>query len=187
MSADMDSLLSAANLAQLYLTHVGWSDYFGSIGAWHIMNIPFAWQVDELSFHQALSASVEVQTGACCIVATGTCLPEITAVACSEQSGRFDGVGVSCGEVVCQTPCPIPFADADRDGDVDISDFAFLQRCYTGPDDPGGAFDASSCECFDRGLDVAGDDDIDVHDLAVFLGCMAGADLPPVPTCDPGP
>jgi hypothetical protein len=184
MSADADNLLSGANLDQLNLTHVGWSDYSGAIGAWTATNIPFTWQVDELSFHQTLAPEVEVQSGACCLVETGTCLENVTATACAEQSGRFDGVGSACGQVLCQSVCPIPFADADRDGDVDLSDFASFQLCLTGEDDPQGLFDAEQCGCFDRGSDQPGDEDIDGSDFAKFMGCLNGPQQPAIPGCD---
>lgn len=124
---------------------------------------------------------LETQPGACCVTATGTCTNNVTGSLCADQGGTFFGAGTSCANFVCQTPCPIPFADADRDGDVDVSDFAALQLCMTGADDPGGLFDPQRCGCFDVGADFPHDDDIDASDLAAFLSCLGGPEVPP--TC----
>lgn len=52
--------------------------------------------------------------------------------------------------------------DVDNDGDVDLHDFAQLQRCATGD---GPAVMPSTCGC----VDFNGDDDVDAEDAAVFL------------------
>jgi len=69
--------------------------------------------------------------------------------------------------------CPMPFADADQDGDVDHADFAAFQACYTGLNDPGSAYDAQKCHCFDRD----NDQDVDEADLGEFEACATGADV----------
>ncbi len=67
-------------------------------------------------------------------------------------------------------------ADFDQDGDVDQSDFGYLQVCYSGSgihqDDPA---------CFDARLDE--DLDVDRDDFGIFQGCMSGSDVPADPQC----
>lgn len=66
--------------------------------------------------------------------------------------------------------CPIPFADSDMDTDVDMVDFAALQRCLTiGSANP----PTAECKCFDRN----GDDVIDSNDVEVFILCGTGANV----------
>lgn len=62
-------------------------------------------------------------------------------------------------------------ADFDQDGDVDQSDFAHLQTCYTPP----AAHVGASC----TNADFTGDTAVDQVDLQVFLNCMTGAGQPP--------
>lgn len=76
--------------------------------------------------------------------------------------------------VLTQTvPCNVPFADADGDGDVDGTDFAVFQRCYTGDGDGHPPIPArpAYCPCFNR----EGDDDaIAGDDFEAFLNCVTG-------------
>ncbi|MFH1110576.1 MAG: carboxypeptidase regulatory-like domain-containing protein [Planctomycetota bacterium] len=68
--------------------------------------------------------------------------------------------------------------DIDGDGDIDLSDFAMFQRCYTG--------DASATphvECVLSLFDA--DADIDGVDFAAFLPCMGGPDAAFGPSCGP--
>lgn len=62
-------------------------------------------------------------------------------------------------------------ADADRDGDVDISDFEVMQRCYRGE---GNAIPAGCSLAEVEQLDVDRDTDIDEQDLSQFLECWQG-------------
>lgn len=78
----------------------------------------------------------------------------------------------------CQ--CPDPFADFDRDGDVDLTDFAAWQRCFTDTDDPLELFDVQTCHCFDRQEDL----DVDSDDLIAFQACASGPAIPANPACD---
>lgn len=105
------------------------------------------------------------QTGACC-ADDGTC-SQVTRSACEAAAGRYHGSGTECGQVLC---CPVPFADVDRDGDVDQEDFAWIQRCFTGPD---GSV-TSGCECFDRDSDR----DVDGADVLFVDNCRTGPNLP---------
>lgn len=67
--------------------------------------------------------------------------------------------------------------DFDEDDDVDMIDFAYLQRCLSGldvtQDDPG---------CFRALLDV--DDDVDADDVAFFGGCMSGPGIAADASCE---
>jgi hypothetical protein len=94
--------------------------------------------------------------GACC-QPLGVC----TETTSTECPGAFRGYGTSCEDPdVC--PCPVPFGDLDVDGDMDMTDFARLQRCL-GPVTQG-------CACFDKN----GDDTIDQQDVGAFAGCSSG-------------
>jgi hypothetical protein len=80
------------------------------------------------------------------------------------------GEEVAClGRSLVIDACPTPFADADEDGDVDQSDFAAFEVCYTGSP-PGASYDAEKCHCFDRNHDG----DVDEHDLSEFEYCATG-------------
>jgi hypothetical protein len=61
--------------------------------------------------------------------------------------------------------------DFDHDGDVDISDFAHLQICFT----PDGMVPAAGC----GDADLNADNIIDLVDLNVFTTCLNGAGQPP--------
>ncbi len=187
MSTTLDTLITSANVNQLALTHLGWSDYSGAVGAWTQTNIPYVWQVDSLEFRDNAVAT-EVRTGACCLPETGTCIEATTASLCAGQpAGTFGGIGSTCASVACQSRCPVPFADADRDGDVDQEDFSAFQLCLTGPDDPALVFDPVHCACFDRENGGAGDQDVDDADFAKFYACFSGARQPALADCEPAP
>ncbi len=64
-------------------------------------------------------------------------------------------------------------ADADRDGDVDVSDFECLQRCFSGAGQP---IDPACTAAEVAQLDIDADADIDADDMAVFLDCWQGPD-----------
>ena len=61
--------------------------------------------------------------------------------------------------------------DFDQDGDIDQSDFAFMQRCFSGDAMPY----AAGC----GPADADGDGDVDTADLNLLLPCMSGAHQPP--------
>ncbi len=63
------------------------------------------------------------------------------------------------------------FGDFDEDGDVDLIDFGYLQRCYSGS----GVAPASGC----GNADLDGDNDVDQADFNAFKNCFGGADRPP--------
>jgi hypothetical protein len=61
--------------------------------------------------------------------------------------------------------------DFDKDSDVDQTDFAHLQNCFSGVGIPY----ATSCS----DTDVDGDDDVDSTDFISFVPCLAGANHTP--------
>lgn len=80
-----------------------------------------------------------------------------------------DGIGDACA-------CNSPWADADGDTDVDLHDFARMQRGPTADESR-----PESAACFDRN----GDRRIDGVDLGLFGDCVsaAGPDVPADPDC----
>jgi predicted aspartyl protease len=66
--------------------------------------------------------------------------------------------------------------DFDNDGDVDQADFAFLQRCYTGPD-----LVQDDSLCAPALLDS--DDDVDMQDLELFNGCATAPEIQAAADC----
>lgn len=69
-----------------------------------------------------------------------------------------------------------PVADYDDDGDVDMIDYAFIQRCSSGTGVP-----VISPECDDAPLD--GDNDVDPLDMAIFFDCFSGPNIPAAIDC----
>jgi hypothetical protein len=67
-------------------------------------------------------------------------------------------------------------ADLDADGDVDQSDFAILQKCFSGPGI------AATLPCMSARMD--GDSDVDGSDFELWLQCFSGPGIPAVATCD---
>lgn len=67
-----------------------------------------------------------------------------------------------------EPPCGLVWADDDKDGDVDMDDFAALQRCLTIGVTSGDVPD--ECLCFDHPFDGA----IGADDVASFINCAAG-------------
>lgn len=68
--------------------------------------------------------------------------------------------------------------DFDADGDVDMTDYAFLQRCLTGP-----AVPPADPLCLLADLD--GDNDVDANDVVIFMSCLSGENLAADPHCGP--
>ena len=115
---------------------------------------------------------------------------------CSDsEDNDVDGL-TDCDDPDCAASsiclCANPFADVDFDGDVDSTDFAVLQLCYTDPGDPV-VVAGSICDCLDREdadedgvFDAAfdGDGKIDSLDFFKFAACASGAAVPADPTCD---
>lgn len=83
---------------------------------------------------------------------------------------RADNPSTSC--------CNDVAADSDGDGDVDVADFAVLQRCLTGTLEPAPL--PQECTCLDRNNDRR----IEAFDYGAFLSCVGGPSLPPDPNCN---
>jgi hypothetical protein len=124
-----------------------------------------------------LTLTLDEPLGACCLP-NATCV-EVTQSECvNDLNGRFQGVFTTCDdpELTC---CPDPFADIDTDGDVDHSDFALMQLCFTGPNAAGDPLPAG-CECVDHNTDGA----IDSADMGYFSQCVSGPYVDADLTCD---
>ncbi len=67
-------------------------------------------------------------------------------------------------------------ADYDNDGDVDMNDYAVIQKCFSGFGLP-----VASPDCDDAPLD--GDPDVDIFDMNLMLNCLSGANVPADSTC----
>ncbi len=78
-------------------------------------------------------------------------------------------VGVTTGDVWQFTVQAAP-GDFDGDGDVDLADFGYLQRCYSGSGVP----PISGCTA----ADLSGDNDVDQADFDMFKACFGGANQP---------
>ncbi len=74
--------------------------------------------------------------------------------------------------VVYTTPDPAEHSDYDADGDADLSDYAFLQLCFRGPNAV-----PSMAECTLCDADLDGD--VDLADVAAFQACFNGPNRPP--------
>ena len=89
-----------------------------------------------------------------------------------------DCPGTAPGVPVDSSGCPIPIrSDQDHDGDVDQSDFADLQKCFTGP------VLTVTPEC--QPADLDNDTHVDADDLTIFLSCLNGTNTPPAAGCVP--
>ncbi len=90
--------------------------------------------------------------------------------ACDDCPGTLSGLGVDA------RGCPLPVrGDSDGDFDVDQTDFAGLQKCFTGtvPSIP------PACEP----MNLDGDTDVDAGDFTLFLECLNGPNQLPPPQC----
>jgi hypothetical protein len=98
--------------------------------------------------------------GACCVGAEpAVCVPDQTEANCLSVGGEWSGPFVPCDP----NPCLCDDGDGDRDGDVDLRDFALLQRCLT---DVG----TGLCEC----LDMNNDGVVNADDFLAFLVALDG-------------
>ena len=115
------------------------------------------------------------ESGACC---TGHSCQQLTPTACAAIEGSvFHGANTVCwvGDAKC---CASPAVDFDFDTDVDMNDFANLQRCLTiGQESQ--ATPLNECACFD----VDGTPGIDTQDVEKFVLCSSGANVPASVTC----
>jgi hypothetical protein len=75
-------------------------------------------------------------------------------------------------------PNGVLYGDFDKDGDVDQSDFAYFQLCYSGYGIP-----QTDPAC--QPDDLNHDGFVDLPDLSLFAGCMSGSKIPLDPNCVP--
>lgn len=130
--------------------------------------------LDTLQLNGGLFTTSLEPYGACCNHDTGVCISTGTVQECDGLGGEFHLFRM-CGDIDCYRNPPIPFADADRDHDVDQSDFATFQACFTG--ESGGILNPD-CGLFDRDDGGVGDGDIDRDDLLAFEDCATGPGVP---------
>ncbi len=93
------------------------------------------------------------------------CIPDYPRQTCLEQGGI-----TACQSPPCRQGCLL--GDMDNDGDIDLSDIAALQRCYSGPKESGGFLTPSDQCLFPADIDE--DFDIDLQDYQEFLGFCSG-------------
>ncbi|MGQ9650170.1 MAG: IPT/TIG domain-containing protein [Phycisphaerae bacterium] len=102
-----------------------------------------------------------------------------------ELTGAADASATHADGFTFETPCNDPFADVDGDGDVDQTDFAVFQLCYTGSGQGPVPTTPHYCKCLD--VDGAGgqpDDDIDQGDFNKFEACASGPGILASTACD---
>lgn len=102
---------------------------------------------------------------------------QVTSVAWSEARMRNQYATLTDTLIAWRGP---PSLDSDRDGDVDLTDFAFFQRCFSGVDRL-----LTVEECL--GADVDGDHCVTADDLAEFIRCASGPGIAAAPDCLPLP
>ncbi len=74
------------------------------------------------------------------------------------------GLGTNAPEQMEIIEIELPYqGDFDVDGDVDMADFGFLQRCFSGADTPPPADPPGCVAC-----DLDGDGDVDIEDFSAF-------------------
>lgn len=120
-----------------------------------------------------LAAGASVNTDVC-INANANGLPRGT------HTGQVAFTNINTGDIqnrnVELLAKPVNIFDFDVDGDVDLSDFGFLQLCLTGPDVLVGG-----PPCAYADLDMEGH--VDWVDVQMFRACLSGPELPPITGC----
>ncbi len=120
-----------------------------------------------------LAAGASVNTDVC-INANANGLPRGT------HTGQIAFTNINTGDIqnrnVELLAKPVNIFDFDVDGDVDLSDFGFLQLCLTGPDVLVGG-----PPCAYADLDMEGH--VDWVDVQMFRACLSGPELPPITGC----
>lgn len=135
----------------------------------------WGWTKNHMDRLTLLGGVGESTLGACC-QADRSCVI-VNGLECTSAGGVFLGSQTACEPDTCvDVICPTPFADGDFDGDVDMADFAGLQRCLTSATPV-----ARGCGCFDQNQDGA----IDSVEIEKFVLCATGAEATwsPTPAC----
>jgi hypothetical protein len=116
-------------------------------------------------------------TGQSCYLQVGADIETCSNGVDDDCDGLTDCEDSDCSaDPFCGVSCHDPFADWDEDGDVDMDDFADLQRCLAlSP-----ATVSSECECFDRNSDG----NVDADDVSAFVACGSGSGIPADKACD---
>ncbi len=102
----------------------------------------------------------------------------IAPVGAEDVAGYRCTVTGGCGSATSNTASLSISApgDFDADGDVDLDDFAALQKCLTGP-----FVGVSDPACLIADLDADGD--VDFADVSRFVNCVSGPGMPANPNC----
>lgn len=117
------------------------------------------------------------------------CAPEI----CDNKVDDDEDTLIDCadpdcfGDPACQCTHD-PVFDVDDDGDVDQTDFAVFQTCFTGAGGEGFENLSIDCQCMDvTGISGAPDRSIASDDYGIFEQCASGPGVSGNDACDDGP
>jgi hypothetical protein len=147
--------------------------YFGpfqGLGIGSGISSAVAAYLDEITLS---GGELQLLAGACCQGSGGCAMTSESQ--CTSGNGTFNGLGTTCADATVHC-CNDPAADYDGDHDVDMADFANLQRCLT----IGGGSIAAGCQCFDLDHNLK----IDSADVELFANCGSGSGVPADPACD---
>ena len=134
---------------------------------------PWAWDFNPIMVDRPV-----VFGGEAYVPPSACCHPNLTCSMLSPDNCASLGGTLHSG-ATCTTPspcCHTPPADFDGDGDVDMNDFAVLQRCLN----LGGGTLGVGCGCFDTNSNGI----IDSTDVEKFIKCASGEGVPWV-ACSP--
>jgi hypothetical protein len=150
------------HFAEIYYTAPGQRRFNVSINGTQVLT-----QFDVFATAGAANKAV-IQTFTTNASAAGQIVIQYTA-------GSVDSPKSSGIEVIRNLP-PVYLGDVDEDLDVDQSDFARLQICFSGSGSPQNDPD---CDI----VNFDGDTDVDQTDLDLFLNCLTGPGATPPPSC----
>jgi len=87
-------------------------------------------------------------------------------------AGEFGNWNLDNARLSADCGTGFAFGDVDADGDVDLTDYAVVAECVTGPQN--GPAPASCPPCAFERSDSDADGDVDLRDVAVFLSGFTG-------------
>ena len=132
---------------------------------------------DDCGTTTSVCNAVPPVTGQSCYLQVGTTSETCNNGVDDDCDGQVDCADGDCSaDPFCGPSCNQPFADWNLDGDVDMDDFADMQRCFAV--DP--ATTSAECECFDHN----NDGHVDITDVAAFAACGSGPGILADPACD---